>query len=483
MEVKAETDSLIPERRSMLLCKSSRGAARSLPSPKRPSLPQSAQAVAGAVNRLAWPIILENLFQTALSTANMMMVSRLGASAIAGVGTAAQLLWVLQSAFGAVTTGTTVLVARFTGARQPEAANTIVKQSILVGLLFSGIFALLGTFCAEWFIDLTGAEADVLQLGAVYLRIILQQSVFLLGMFVLSGALRGAGDTRTPMIVTGGINLINIAAAYLLIFGKLGLPALGVAGAAWGATLARAVGSAVLFSVLLRGQVVVSIAGRTGWKPDFSLIRRILKIGLPSMAEQLLMSGGMLLYGIIAIRLGTLVYATQRITFQIISLSFMPGMGFAMAATAMVGQYLGAKRADLAERACGYAVRMAMVWMTAMGLAAALGGPWVMRLFTPDPPMIQLGTQALGVIALSQPFQAIGQVLAGSLRGAGDTRFPMMATFAGVWLIRLPLGYLFGPILGWGLSGIYIANVLDSIVRALAVWLHYRTGGWRHIEV
>lgn len=451
--------------------------------PKRRGLPQSPQAVGRAVNALAWPIILENLFQTALSTADMIMVSRLGASAIAGVGTAAQLLWVLQSAFGAVTTGTTVLVARFIGAQRQQDANTVVKQSILVGVFLSGLFALVGTFFAEGLINLTGAEAKVLHLGAVYLRIVLQQSLFLLLMFVLSGALRGAGDTRTPMIVTGGINLVNVAVAYLLIFGKLGLPAMGVAGAAWGATLARAVGSAVLFAVLLRGQTVIGIGGRAGWKPDGSLIRRILKIGLPSMAEQFLMSGGMLLYGIIALSLGTLVYAVHRITFQIISISFMPGMGFAMAATAIVGQYLGAQKPDLAARASGYAVRMAMLWMTGMGLAAALGGSWVMRLFTPDPQMIQLGAQALVIIALSQPFQAVGQVLAGSLRGAGDTRFPMVATFAGIWLIRLPLGYLFGPILGWGLSGIYIANVLDSAARALATGLRYRSGSWRHIEV
>jgi putative MATE family efflux protein len=258
---------------------------------------------------------------------------------------------------------------------------------------------------------------------------------------------------------------------------------MGVAGAAWGAGIARAVGSALLITVLLRGQTVISISGRTGWKPDFAFVRRILKIGLPSMAEQLLMSGGVLLYGIIAISLGTLVYATQRITFQIISISFMPGMGFAMAATAIVGQYLGAKRADLAGRASGYAMRMAIIWMTAMGLAAAIFGNQVMRLFTNDPQMIRLGAQALLVIALSQPFQAIGQVLAGSLRGAGDTRFPMVATFAGVWLIRLPLGYLFGPVLGWGLSGIYVANVIDSVARALANWLRYRTGSWRYIEV
>ena len=446
-------------------------------------IPLSPDAVGGAVNRLAWPIILENLFQTLLGTANMLMVSHLGTEAIAGIGAATQILWVLQSSLAAITTGTTVLVAHFTGARQPKDANTVVKQSILVGAFVSLVLALLGLYLSEWFISSMGTEVEVVRLGGAYLRITMGASIFMVAMFTVSSALRGAGDSRTPMIVTGLINAISIAVSYVLIFGKLGLPAMGVVGAAWGVTISRGVGTVMLFWVLIRGHRVISLRGRGGWVPDFTLIWRIMHIGLPSMAEQLLMSGGMLLYGIIAISLGTVVYATQRITFQILGLSFMPGMGYAMAATAIVGQYLGAKRADLSKKASWYAVRMATIWMAGMGIAIAILGNPLMRLFTDDPEMIRIGAQALIVIALSQPFQAIGQVMAGSLRGAGDTRFPMLATFLGIWLIRLPLGYLFGPILGWGLSGIYIANVLDAVARSLANWLRHRAGSWREIEV
>ncbi len=446
-------------------------------------LSESPATVGRSVNTLAWPIILENLFQTALGTADMIMVASLGAAAIAGVGTAMQILFVVQAAFTAVTTGTTVLVARFTGAQQPEQANTVVKQSVLVGLLFSVIFALIGSAFSGPLIDIMGAEADVVHYGAVYLRIVLLTGVFMVGMFVLGGALRGAGDSCTPMLVTGAINVFNIAVAYVLIFGKLGAPIMGVAGAAWAASAARGVGCAVLLVLLLRGKRVVRIGGRAGWRPDFGLIWRIMKLGLPSMVEQLFMSGGMLLYGIIAISLGTLVYATQRITFQIISIAFMPGMGYAMAATALVGQYLGAERADCAERASSYAVRSAVICMSALGFITVVFGAQIMRLFTADPEMIRLGARALILIALAQPLQAVGQVLAGSLRGAGDTRFPMAATFLGIWLIRLPLGYLFGPVLGWGLAGIYIANVIDSAARALANWLRHRTGSWRTLQV
>ena len=209
----------------------------------------------------------------------------------------------------------------------------------------------------------------------------------------------------------------------------------------------------------------------------------MLRLGLPTMAEQLLMSGGMLIFAVISISLGTTIYATQRITFQVTSLTFMPGFGYAMAATAVVGQYLGAKRPDLSERANAHCMRMATILMTSIGIACAILGKPLMRLFTDDPEMIAIGIQDLWVINLAWPSMAFAQVLAGSLRGAGDTRFPMYTTFLGVWLMRLPLSCLFGPMLGWGLAGLYLALSADSAMRAIASWLRYRTGSWRDIEV
>ena len=449
----------------------------------RLALPESADLIGPTVNRLAWPVILENLFQTALGTANMIMVARLGASAIAGVGTAIQVIFVLQAAFAAVTTGTTVLIARFIGARQEGEASLVAKQSLILGAFISVLFAVLGFFFSDWAIAALGAEPDVVQLGGSYLRITSVASITMVYMFIIGGALRGAGDTRTPMVVTGLINVVNIVASYLLIFGKLGLPALGVPGAAWAAVASRALGALALLWLVARDDAAVSIRGWQGWKPDLPMTWRISRLGLPSMLEQLAMSGGMLVYGVIAIGLGTVVYATQRVTFQALSFSFMPGFGFAMAATTMVGQCLGAGRPELSERATWHAVRMAVVWMTGMGIAMAVFGQPMMRIFTDDPEMIAIGADSLTVIAFSQPFMAAGMVLAGSLRGAGDTRFPMYTTFLGIWLIRLPLGYLFGPVLGYGLSGIYASNVLDGVARAAAAILRYRSGNWRSIEV
>jgi Na+-driven multidrug efflux pump len=181
--------------------------------------------------------------------------------------------------------------------------------------------------------------------------------------------------------------------------------------------------------------------------------------------------------------MGTAVYAAQRITFNALSISFMPGLGFGLAATTMTGQALGAQRPDLAKRATWIAFRLAALWMCTMGAGLIIFGEQIMRLFTTDPLIISVGAAALRVIALSQPLQALGQVMAGSLRGAGDTRFPMIATGISVWLVRLPLGWLIGVPLHGGLPGVYISNVLDAGVRAVANYLRFSTGSWQKRKV
>ncbi len=435
------------------------------------------------VNRLAWPVIAENLLQTLLGVVDMMMVSRLGAAAVAGVGAAGQVIWVINSAFGAVTVGTTVLIAHAIGAGDTAQANRVLKQSVILAVMIAAILGVVGYFWADEIIFLMGAEPDLAEAGSVYLRIVLEMGFFMIAMFVIGAALRGAGDTQTPMKVTAFINVVNVAVAYGLIFGRFGLPRLGVAGSAWGASIARMVGTAILLIVLLRGKVPISARGRAGWRLDFSLIRRLVRVGIPSMVEQLLLSGGMLLYGVLVIGMGTKIYAAQRITFQIISLSFMPGFGFAMAATTLVGQSLGAKDPERARLAAWRSAFSALLWMSAMGLLVAVFGRLVMQLFSDDPEIIEMGAAALAVLALTQPFQAFAQVLAGALRGAGDTRYPMWVTTAGIWLVRLPLAYLFGPVMGMSLAVIYVSNVMDSILRAALASVRFQRGRWQEIEV
>jgi putative MATE family efflux protein len=435
------------------------------------------------VNGLAWPIILENIFQSLLGLVDLAMVARLGSVAVAGVGTTVQIVWVAISALAAVSVGTTVLVARATGAREPDEANRVTKQSLVLAMAIGLVLTIVGATFSRQIVAALGPEPDVVAVGAIYLRITAIMAPALVVQLIAGAALRGAGDSRTPMIATGGINIVNVVVAYALIFGHFGMPALGVAGSAWAAGISRAVGAIALLVVLASGTRKIALTGRHDWTPNGNLLWRLTKVGVPSMIEQLVFSLGMLTYSLIVIGLGTLVFATQRITFNAVGLSFMPGMGFAMAATTLTGQSLGAKRPDLAQKATWYAVKVATIWMSLAGLVLMFFGSWIMRIFTNDPQMVALGAAALAVIAISQPFQAIGQVFAGGLRGAGDTRFPMVISTVGIWLIRLPLGYVIGVKLGFGLPGVYAASIVDALVRAILAYARYRTGAWQRIVV
>jgi putative MATE family efflux protein len=434
------------------------------------------RAIRRLVNRLAWPVILENTFQTALGVVDLALVSRLGANAIAGVGTATQLMWLAIAAFAAVATGTTVLVAQAIGAGGRQGANQATKQSLLMGVAISVVIAVVVSANAERIVAVLGPQPEVVRLGATYLRISAQMSVFFVTMLIAGAALRGAGDTRSPMVVTGGINLINGLLAYALIFGRFGLPALGVAGSAWGAAAARLVGSMALLLILWRGNRPTDIAGLDGWRPNVPLMRRLLGIGLPAMGEQLVISGGFLVYGFMVIGLGTAVYAAQRVSFNAVSISYLPAMGFSIAATTLTGQCLGAGRPEQARRTSNYATLASVIWMSAAGAVLFLFARQIMVLFTPDPQIDAIGAAALKVVALSQPFFGISNALAGSLRGSGDTRFPMVAAVIGMWFVRLPVGWLIGIVLGFGLPGVYVSSVLDAALRSLLIWRRYRTG-------
>jgi putative MATE family efflux protein len=273
---------------------------------------------------------------------------------------------------------------------------------------------------------------------------------------------------------------------------------MGVAGSAWAAVIARTVGIVVLLGVFFLPKASLSLLKRNGgtWRPNFDIVGRIMKIGVPTALEQLFMSLGILIYSLLVIGLGEVVFATSRLALNAVFLSQMPGFGFAVAATTLVGQSLGARSPKRAMLGAQLATRSAVIWMGLMGLVFFFFGEAIMRLFTDDPRLIGLGVESLRVIALYQPMLAVAFVLGGALRGAGDVRFPMWVTTFAVWLVRLPAGAFLGlqevcipftsvclPGLGWGLVGIYSALIVESVVRSGLLYGRFREGKWQAMKV
>jgi putative MATE family efflux protein len=330
-------------------------------------------------------------------------------------------------------------------------AGLLSKQALVGGALLAVPISVFGTLLAGPSIHLFGVSAAVAQSGIVYTQITMGTSLTLIVSLVAGALLRGAGDTRTPMLVTLLSNVINGLVAYGLIFGQFGLPTLGVAGSAWGAVIGRSVGALLLLALLLRGRGPLSIGGRWGWRPRPRLWREVLALGLPASTEQILMTIGFMALTAVVAHLGTAALAAQRLAINVMMLSLMPGFGCSVAATTLVGQSVGANNVREGATAAGVAARLSVVWMSALGVVFAVFSSPLMHIFTSDPRVAALGAGCLLAIAMAQPFWAINDVLAGALRGAGHTGYPMLVNVATFWLaVTLAfVGVQFGGTLLW----------------------------------
>ena len=433
--------------------------------------------------QLAWPSLVENLLQTMLGFVDLVFVGQLGPDAIAGVGLGNQMMVLLQVLFMGLAVGNTALVARAIGARDKSDAERVAKQSLLLGAIVSIGVAIIGFAYSDSIIRVMGATPEVTQIGGSFLRIVSTFSIAIGVMLIGGGTLRGSGDTRSPMVITAFINVVNVVLDYLLIFGNFGFPQLGPAGSAVATTVARGVGAALMLYVLFKRGSILKLPLRGGWDFDRSAIARILNIGGPAAAEQIVFNLGFLAFSAIAILLGTDDLAAQQVAFNISNFSILPAFAFGVAATTLVGQSLGARNPDRAQASAWQALKSGMVWMCLMGVGFFVWRAWLVGLYTDDVSVKQLGEMCMIFIALGQPLLAIAVVLGSALRGAGDTRTVLVYTFVGVWIVRVGLGYLLGIVLGLGLFGVWLGWMADFIARAALVYLRFRTGQWKDLRM
>ncbi len=434
------------------------------------------------VLRLALPATGEQLLSMTVSIVDTMLVGHLGASALAAVSLATQWTFMAITLFTAVSTGATALVARSVGAGDWDTANRTVRQSVLVGLIIGLAATALALQFAEPAVALMGAEPEALVQGVTYMRIASSIFVFSALMFVGNACLRGVGDTRTTMMVMAIVNVLNIAVAWTAINGPFGLPRLGVAGSALGAAVGRAAGGLLVLGILLKGRSGLKLDWRS-WRPDFGLVKRVLRVGLPTGAERVAMRFGMMVFMRAIAGLGTVAVAAHAVALRAESFSFMPGFGFAVAGTTLVGQGLGAHDPKRAERSGYLTYQMAAALMAVMGLVFVLFPQPLIRLFTDDLMVVQMAVTPLRIVGFIQPLLAAAMVFPGSLRGAGDTRFPMYVTSASIWSIRVPAAILLGLGLGMGLTGAWLGMATDLSVRGIVFFLRFRSGRWKLMKV
>jgi len=432
---------------------------------------------ARAALSLAWPGIVEQLVRASGQTVVFAFIGHLGAVAIAAAGAGLQFTFLLFPIFNALSIGTVALVSRRLGEGKRVEAASIARQSLVLGAVLGVLSGIGFAVFAEPLLVLIGAAPDVVAQGAPYLAVIGGFNVFQTIAIIGTAAMRAAGDTRTPMVLSFGGTIATLVISYVLIV-QLGL---GIMGNAYGFVAVSATFAVVTLALLWRGRAGLSIAGGP-WGLFPSTVRSIMSISLPSAAESLLFALGLIFVGGLVMRFGTEAFAAHQIVIQLESISFLPCIGFASAAASLVGQSLGLRQPQRAMRVGWAAARMAMLWTSAVGLLLVLFPATWLSLFTNDPGVVAAGLGSAVIVGLGQPAQAVVFALGGALRGAGDTRYTLRITAFNWIVVRLPLSVLLGAVFGLGLAGVWMALAIDYFVRAGLMALRFRNGGWQRLR-
>lgn len=430
---------------------------------------------------LAFPVIIENILQVFLGTTDTYFAGKIAPEAIAAIGSVNLVMNIFIAFFTAISVGASAIISRYIGLKDMAKAKLSIQQAILLASGIGLVLGLLSLFVARPLLILLGTDTSVLSYAIPYFWTVGIPCIFLSLMLILSSALRSSGDTKTPMIAAVSANVLNIILNYVLIFGILGIPGLGIVGAGLATTISRLVAVIILLIKLYKGTLHIKLDFTDKWRFDKTIFLSILGIGMPAGIEKLIMRAGQMVYGSLIISLGTSSYVAHNIAGTIESYSYLPAIGFGVAAATLVGQNLGANNLKQAKLYGLISNLLSTIVMVLMGAFFFIAAPTLASLFTDDAEIQLLVVNVLRIIALFQPFLSITNVISSALQGAGDTKFPMYSTLIGVWGIRVIFGYVFAIIFNLGLIGIWLAYSLDITLRAILLMYRFLKEKWYNV--
>lgn len=427
---------------------------------------------------LAIPMVLEMLMESVFAVVDIFWVAHLGADAVATVGLTESMLTLLYAVAIGLGLGATAMVARRIGEKNSEGAAQAAVQAIALGLIVSLIVAILGVSFADKLLALMGGSPWVLQHGATFTKIMFAGNATILLLFLINAIFRGAGDAAIAMRVLWLANSINIVLGPCFIFGLGPFPKLGVAGAAVATTIGRGTGVIYALSRLIRAGGRFDIR-RRHLKLEPSIMARLVR--LSSTATFQVFIGMASWIGLIRTisSFGSDALAGYTIGIRVIIFALLPSWGMANAAATMVGQSLGAKKPDRAERAVWRAGFYNMIFLGTVGLVFVLLAPKIIGLFTADPKIVPYGVDCLRIVAYGFLFYAWGMVITQSFNGAGDTWTPTIINLFVFWLWELPLAYVLAISFGMGPRGVFLAIMISFSTLAVVSALMFRRGKWK----
>jgi len=437
------------------------------------------------VTSRAGPIVLSMMAVTLMEVLDTAMVSRLSDAAVAAVGSAHIWAFIMGTVPFGIVTCVGTFASQAIGRGETRISTSYAWQELHLGTIAGIGLAVICWPLAERLFGLMQHPAEVTQLEVQYFRIRLLGMVPTIWQAALTALFISIARPRVPMNIAFVANLINAVLNYGLIYGRLGLPALGVAGAAWGTVAAQWIQASLLLAVMLSPGVRKSHESHRTWRWQSRQLSELIRIGVPNGLFFLMdvATWGIFVSFVVG-RFGEVQLAANNIALTCMKLSFMPALAVNQAIGPIVGELIGRSDFRLARRRAWTAVGLSVLYMGVMGIAMAIGGRWVIRTaFGGSPEVVSVGHQLLILAAIFQIFDAISIVVSGALRGAGDTRFMMWLTAIAAYPIFLPLAYLFSVHWNGQAPGAWLAAALYIAGLAVVMSLRFHAGHWERINI
>lgn len=427
--------------------------------------------LANKIFKIAWPAIVEYFMVSLYTLVDTFFIAKLGVSDVAALGGGGYIAWAFWVPGYMLTTGVMILVAQNLGAGKRKKAGEIFGKTLVLTLAISIPATILGILFAEKIVRIIVVDPEVTIKGSLYL---IARLLGLPGMyvtFVISSALRGAKDTKTPMKISVLGNIFNVITDPLFIFGLLGFPKLGIFGAG--------ITSAISFYFMLTLYVILKFRGKLTLSPEIALpskeiLENVVKLGLPVSIERILLSTLSLVYVSIVARFSSIALAALQIGLRIESLAFMPGIAFRIATATLVGHEVGARRIENGEIVAKTATRMSVAFMIMVGLLLALTSYYIPKLFISDVNVQNLSTIYLILAGTSEPGLGLFFAVSGAFHGAGNTIIPTVVNMLSYILVRLMLGYVLGRFFNLGVIGVWVGMFLDVYMKGIMLYILFR---------
>lgn len=435
-----------------------------------------------AIILLSIPMVLEMVFEAIFAIADIFFVSKLGSDAIATVGITESLITIVYAIGIGLSMATTSIISRRTGEKDSKGASVAAFQAIIVGVVLSSLIAIPGAIFASDILSLMGANETISGEMSGYTAIMLGGNGIIMMLFIINAIFRSAGDAAISMRILLIANLLNILLDPCLIFGLGPFPELGIKGAAIATNIGRGIAVVYQFYLLFKGSRRVKLAFEN-FKIDFQVMKQLLRLSVGTIGQFIIATSSWIGLIFILTSFGSDVLAGYTIAIRVVILFLLPSFGISNAAGTLVGQNLGAKQPERAEKSAWAVGKVNMLYLGLIMIVFIIIPDFFITIFTDEQRVIQTGANCLRIISYGFVFYGLGMVLVNSFNGAGDTITPTKINFVCFWMIEILLAYFLAKIIGWNENGVFYSIIISETLLTIISAIIFKKGKWKLMDV